>query len=97
MKKLLLILILFSASVSADFFDKWTDDNLCGWVDTPATPDKITAEVKKRKINCVGGNAIVSSAKQEKKSAKQEKKSAKQEKKSAKQEKKSAKQEKKEK
>ena len=88
MKKLLLILILFSASASANFFDNWTDDNLCGWIDNPSTPDYITDEADKRKIICVGGKAIRNSDKQEKKSAKQEKKSAKQEKKSAKQEKK---------
>ena len=81
MKKLLLILILFSASASAGFFDNWTDDNLCGWIDNPSTPDYITDEAEKRKINCVGGNAIKNSDKQEKKSDKQEKKSDKQEKK----------------
>jgi hypothetical protein len=28
-----LLLLLGGRSVYADFFDNWTDDNLCGWVD----------------------------------------------------------------
>jgi hypothetical protein len=51
MKKFLLILsiyILFISPVSADFFDNWSDDNICGWMDNPSTPKYIMEERDKR-------------------------------------------------
>jgi hypothetical protein len=74
MKKLLLIFpifILFISSVSADFFDDWSDDNLCGWSDNPSTPDYIVDETKKREIKCENGKSI---KQEEKKTEKKEKK-----------------------
>ena len=56
------------------WMDGWMDGQIDGQIDSPSTPDYITDEAEKRKINCVGGNAIRNSDKQEKKSAKQEKK-----------------------
>ena len=70
MKKFLLILsiyILFISPVSADFFDNWSDDNICGWMDNPSTPKYIMEESDKRELNCKGGFSILTSEAKKKK------------------------------
>ncbi len=70
MKKFLLILpicILFISPVSADFFDNWSDDNICSWMDNPSTPKYIKEESDRRELNCKGGFFILTSEAKEKK------------------------------
>ena len=62
MKKLFLLLILsfFSTTSYAGYLDDWTDDQLCGWMDKPSSPEHIVAEVKKRGLSC-GGDFLAAS------------------------------------
>ena len=62
MKKLFILLILsfFSTTSSAGYLDDWTDDQLCGWMDKPSSPEHIVAEVKKRGLSC-GGDFLAAS------------------------------------
>ena len=57
MKKLLVILFLTNLiSISyANYFDDWSNDNLCGWMDSTSIPEYILEEVDKREIICFGG------------------------------------------
>ncbi|MDC0964402.1 SHOCT domain-containing protein [Candidatus Pseudothioglobus singularis] len=64
MKKLLILLISLGVLTSshADFFDGWTDDNLCGWMQNPSPPANIAEETKKRGLTCVAGKATNASS-----------------------------------
>ena len=60
LKKLLVFLLLFTASiVSADYLDDWPDDALCGWMQQSSPPEYIAEEVKKRGILCTDGIASI--------------------------------------
>ena len=57
MQKLISILFITSLiNVSqAGYLDDWSNDDLCGWMDSPSIPKYILDEVDKREILCSGG------------------------------------------
>jgi len=62
MNKMLLILlatVLTSASYAA-YLDDWSNDDLCGWMESSSAPEYIQNEVEKREILCYGGIEVAS-------------------------------------
>ena len=62
MNKMLLIFlatVLTSASYAA-YLDDWSNDDLCGWMDSTSTPEYIQKEVDKREILCYRGVEVAS-------------------------------------
>ena len=62
MNKMLLIFlatVLTSASYAA-YLDDWSNDDLCGWMDSTSAPEYIQKEVDKREILCYGGVEVAS-------------------------------------
>ena len=57
MKKLFVTTLVasFSISVCAGYLDDWSNDDLCGWMESSSTPKNILDEVDKREILCYGG------------------------------------------
>jgi hypothetical protein len=57
MQKLISILFITSLlNVShAGYLDDWSNDDLCGWMESSSTPKHILNEVDKREILCYGG------------------------------------------
>jgi hypothetical protein len=57
MQKLISILFITSLiNVShASYLDDWSNDDLCGWMESSSTPKNILDEVDKREILCYGG------------------------------------------
>ena len=65
MKKIFLLTILSLGLISISygdsfdgFFDDWTDEHLCGWMDKPLPPAYMIVEVNKRRISCAGGKVV---------------------------------------
>ena len=60
MKKLVLVSLCFSfaTSVYAGYLDDWSNDQLCGWMDSSSTPEYIKAEVEAREIICYRGAEV---------------------------------------
>ena len=48
MKKLVLVSLCFgfATSVNAGYLDDWSNDQLCGWMDSNSTPEYIKEEVE---------------------------------------------------
>jgi len=44
----------------ASYLDEWSNDNLCGWMNSASSPQHIQDEVRKRKILCFGGKEVES-------------------------------------
>ena len=44
----------------AAYLDDWSNDDLCGWMESSSTPKYIQEEVKKRRIFCYGGKEVPS-------------------------------------
>ena len=40
---------------NANYLDDWTNEDLCGWMESTSTPEYILNEVDKREILCSGG------------------------------------------
>ena len=62
MNKMLLIFlatVLTSASYAA-YLDDWSNDDLCGWMESSSAPEYIQKEVEKREILCYGGIEVAS-------------------------------------
>ena len=62
MNKMLLIFlatVLTSASYAA-YLDDWSNDDLCGWMESSSAPEYIQNEVEKREILCYGGIEVSS-------------------------------------
>ena len=55
-----LILIGLVNTPYADFLDDWSNNDLCGWMDSTSTPEYIQKEVDKREILCYGGVEVAS-------------------------------------
>ena len=57
MKKLLTILFITTmiSYSHASYLDNWTNDDLCGWMESYPIPKNILDEVVKREILCSGG------------------------------------------
>ena len=65
MKKFFLFVILSLGLTSISygdrfdgFFDNWSNNHLCGWMDKPSPPAYMVVEVNKRGISCEGGVAL---------------------------------------
>ena len=44
----------------ASYLDDWSNDDLCGWMDSGSAPEYIQKEVEKREILCHGGTEVSS-------------------------------------
>ena len=44
----------------AAYLDDWSNDDLCGWMDSGSAPEYIQKEVEKREILCYGGTEVSS-------------------------------------
>ena len=57
MKKLILAFLASSLiSVSyAGYFDNWSNNDLCGWMNSSSVPKNIQTEVTNRELLCFGG------------------------------------------
>ena len=61
MKRYLILFALSFASYSyGNLLDDWSNDDLCGWMESAATPEYIQTEVLKREIICYGGVEVSS-------------------------------------
>mgnify|MGYP000358974389 CR=1 FL=1 len=62
MKKIYLfaLVLCFAGSSHGDFLDDWSNDDLCGWMESSPTPEYIQTEVSKREIICYGGIEVSS-------------------------------------
>ena len=61
MKKPILLLLLsigLTCASYASHLNKWTDDQLCGWMNNPPHLTHIVAEINARGLYCDGGVAI---------------------------------------
>ena len=50
----------FASSSHGALLDDWSNDDLCGWMESSATPEYIRAEVQKREIICYAGVEVSS-------------------------------------
>jgi len=57
MKRLILTILVASLiSVSyAGYFDNWSNNDLCGWMNSSSVPKNIQTEVTNRELLCFGG------------------------------------------
>ena len=62
MKKIFVIFLALSLTgvTQASYLDDWSNDDLCGWMDSTSTPEYIQKEVDKRDILCYGGVEVAS-------------------------------------
>ena len=61
MKRYLIFFALsFTSSSYGNLLDDWSNDDLCGWMESVATPEYIQTEVLKREIICYGGVEVSS-------------------------------------
>ena len=61
MKRYLIFFALsFASSSYGNFLDDWSNDDLCGWMESATTPEHIQKEVGKREIICFGGVQVSS-------------------------------------
>ena len=44
----------------AAYLDDWSNDDLCGWIESASAPEYIQKEVEKREILCHGGTEVSS-------------------------------------
>ena len=51
----LFIGVLISLSANANYLSEWSNDDLCGWMESTTTPEYILDEVDKREILCSAG------------------------------------------
>ena len=51
----LFIGLLISLSANANYLSEWSNDDLCGWMESTSIPEYILDEVNKREILCSGG------------------------------------------
>ena len=62
MNKLQIFLLTLSltGATYASYLDDWSNDDLCGWMDSGSAPEYIQKEVEKREILCHGGTEVSS-------------------------------------
>ena len=63
MKKLFLFLLLSFGLTTisfANYLDSWSNNDLCGWMESEATPEYIQKEVTRREVICYGGVEVSS-------------------------------------
>ena len=59
-KYLIIFALSFASSSYGNFLDDWSNDDLCGWMDSSSTPEHIQNEVGEREIICFGGIEVSS-------------------------------------
>ena len=47
--------LVISLGANANYLSNWSNDNLCGWMESSSPPKNILDEVDKREILCSGG------------------------------------------
>ena len=47
--------LLISLNANANYLSEWSNDDLCGWMESTTIPEYILDEVDKREILCSGG------------------------------------------
>ena len=50
----------FASTSRGALLDDWSNDDLCGWMESSATPEYIQTEVQKREIICYAGVEVSS-------------------------------------
>jgi len=62
MKKIVVIFLAsgLTCGTYAAYLDDWSNNDLCGWMDSTSTPEYIQKEVDKRDILCYGGVEVAS-------------------------------------
>ena len=50
----------FASTSHGALLDDWSNDDLCGWMESSATPEYIKTEVQKREIICYAGVEVYS-------------------------------------
>ena len=57
MKKLILTFLAssFITASYAGYFDNWSNNDLCGWMNSSSVPKNIQTEVTNRELLCYGG------------------------------------------
>ena len=62
MKKIVVTLLAsgLTCGTYAAYLDDWSNNDLCGWMDSTSTPEYIQKEVDKRDILCYGGVEVAS-------------------------------------
>ena len=50
----------FTGATYAAYLDDWSNDALCGWMESASAPEYIQKEVEKREILCYGGIEVSS-------------------------------------
>ena len=62
MNKLQIFFLISSltSTTYAAYLDDWSNDDLCGWIESASAPEYIQKEVKKREILCHGGTEVSS-------------------------------------
>jgi len=57
MKKLILTFLVssFISASYAGYFDNWSNNDLCGWMNSSSVPKNIQTEVTNRELLCYGG------------------------------------------
>jgi len=62
MNKMLLIFLAagLTSAANAAYLDDWSNDDLCGWMESSSAPEYIQKEVEKREILCYGGVEVAS-------------------------------------
>ena len=57
---LIAFVLVFASTSYGALLDDWSNDNLCGWMESAATPEHIQKEVVKREIICFEGVQVSS-------------------------------------
>ena len=57
MKRLILTFLVssFISASYAGYFDNWSNNDLCGWMNSSSVPKNIQTEVTNRELLCFGG------------------------------------------
>ena len=62
MKKIVVIFLAscLTSVIYAAYLDDWSNNDLCGWMDSTSAPEYIQKEVVQREILCYGGVEVAS-------------------------------------
>jgi hypothetical protein len=62
MKKIVVIVLAscLTSAIYAAYLDDWSNNDLCGWMDSTSAPEYIKKEVAQREILCYGGVEVAS-------------------------------------
>ena len=62
MKKIVVIFLAsgLTCDTYAAYLDDWSNNDLCGWMDSTSAPEYIQKEVAQREILCYGGVEVAS-------------------------------------